>query len=77
MFSWETLVLDTDFHSVIDLNLKKKSNVEMPITIGNHVWIGLRTVIISDGCVAEANSLCNKCFDEPKCLIAGNPAKNM
>ncbi|WP_051538019.1 acyltransferase [Butyrivibrio proteoclasticus] len=67
------VALDNDFHSI---HGKKES---LPITIGNHVWIGtgvtvLKGVTIGDGCVIGAGSVVTKDIP-PKCLACGNPIK--
>lgn len=43
LLSWDILMMDTDFHNVLDLQ-GKKINAPKPITIGNHVWIAAVTL---------------------------------
>lgn len=71
----EVIIRDTDEHS---LDKKNYENTK-PIKIGNHVWIGMRCMIlkgvtIGDNCIIAAGSIVTK--DIPNnCLVAGNPAK--
>lgn len=78
--SWNTLVMDTDFHSVYNVATKETYLVSKDVIIGNNVWLCTRSVIlkgtiIADGCIVGANSLCSKKFTMKECLIAGNPAE--
>ena len=78
--SWDTLVMDTDFHHTINTETNKLSMIEKPIIICNNIWMGTRSVIlkgsyIADNCVIGANSLVAGKFIEENCVIAGNPAK--
>lgn len=72
----ENLVMrDNDGHSICG---RKESN-SSPITIGNHVWIGLNVTIlkgvsVGDGAIIAAGSLVVK--DVPsKAMVGGVPAK--
>lgn len=68
----EVIIRDTDEHYLSKNNTKS-------IKIGNHVWIGMRVIIlkgvtIGDNSVIAAGSIVTK--DVPNnCLVAGNPAK--
>ena len=78
--SWNTTIMDTDFHPVEDLNTGKQAPITGDILIGNHVWIGfgstlLKHTTVPDGCIIGAQSLLNKRFTEPNVLIAGNPGE--
>lgn len=79
LISWDTLIMDTDFHETIDLKTKTVSAKSKSISIKDKVWIGTRSVIlkgsvIPEGCIVGAMTLVNKQFEESNCLIAGNPA---
>ena len=41
--SWDILIMDTDFHQSINTVSNKTSNYELPIIIGDNVWIGTRS----------------------------------
>lgn len=50
LISWDTLIMDTDFHRV------GNDPVSVPVAIGSHVWIGCRSPLFkgaraSDGSV--------------------------
>lgn len=71
-------VSTTDFHSVLDCD-GNMTNADASVLIGNHVWIGKRTIInkgvaIPDGSVVGASSVVTRVFSTPNVLIAGNPA---
>lgn len=78
--SWETLIMDTDWHAIQDVKTGEVSPIAKDIVIGDNVWIGTRSVIlkgstIPSGCIIGANTLCTKKFTQEQCVIAGNPAK--
>lgn len=69
----EVIIRDSDEHVLNDKNNTK------PITIGNHVWIGMRCVIlkgvtIGNNVVIGAGSVVTKDIPD-NCLAFGNPAK--
>ena len=76
--SWETLIMDTDFHPVVNLETGIISDKDRNVWIDNDVWIGTRSIVlkgskIGKGCVVAANSLVSKSFNDENLLIAGNP----
>ena len=77
--SWDTWIVDTNYHRILNVSTKEISKPEGTITIGNHVWLGARAVIqkgaeIPDGCIVGACSLVNKKFEKTNLLLAGVPA---
>lgn len=81
LFSWEVLVMDTDFHETVNtINNEIKDKITSPINIGNNVWIGMRSTLLKgttlpDNIIIGANSLLNKPYQVPNnVLLAGNPA---
>ena len=79
VLSWETLIMDTDFHQIKD-DGGVVINPNRPIVIGDGVWIGCRVTIlkgsvIPNGCVIGAGSLVNKELPSANALFVGNPVK--
>ena len=80
LLSWDILIMDTDFHHIIDFN-NKFINSPRPITIGNHVWIGCRNTILKgvtlpNDVIVAAGSVLTKSIHESNCIIGGSN-KNM
>lgn len=78
LFSSDIHVRTGDSHSVTDMQ-GRRVNPSRDVVIGNHVWIGARTIVLKgaglpDSCVVGAGSVVTKCFETPHCAIAGNPA---
>ncbi|MDP4120713.1 MAG: acyltransferase [Bacillota bacterium] len=68
------MIRDSDNHDVFG-----SDNKTQPINIGNHVWIGMRAMIlkgvtIGDGAIIAAGAVVTKDVP-PKCLVGGVPAK--
>lgn len=78
LVSWQCLVIDTDFHKITYKGIV--TNLDKEIKIGNHVWIGCRSIIlkgvnIPDNVVVAANSNVVGNFKDKYSIIGGNPAK--
>lgn len=80
--AWESQLIDTNFHYVVDLSNGTYLDKASPISIGSNVWIGNRTTvaqgtIIPSYCIIASNSLCNKDYSHipPDSIIGGMPAK--
>lgn len=80
LLSWDILIMDTDFHKILD-NANEIINKDEEISIGNKVWIGCRCTIlkgthIKDNAVIGANScLAGKLVNGCNQIIGGNPPK--
>ena len=76
LLSWDILIMDTDFHHMIDSN-NEIINPPKSIHIGNHVWIGCRNTIlegvsIADNVIISANSTITKSINESYCAVGGS-----
>lgn len=78
--SWDTLIMDTDFHQTIDINTGTKNEKTGSISIGDGVWICARSVVLKNaiiplGCIVGCQSVVNKRFSKPNCLLVGSPSE--
>ena len=78
LVSWDCLLIDTDYHSIMIDGVRKNPN--KPIHIGDNVWVCCRSVIlkgteIPGGCVVAAGGLVFGEFSEESCLLGGNPCR--
>lgn len=78
---YESEIIDTNFHQMIDSITGEKYPMTSPIKIGNYNYIGSRVSIMSktitpNYCTIASNSLCNKDFSKlgTNTLIGGIPA---
>lgn len=82
LLSWDILIMDTDFHEILDVNGARINN-DKEIVIGNKVWIGCRSILlkgttIGNNVVIAANTLLNgrnQFNNIENVIIGGNPAK--
>lgn len=78
--SWESFVMDTDWHCTYSPIKNEVFPYQKPIVIGDNVWVGFRSVIlkgskISNGCIIGANALVSGIFESENCVLVGNPAR--
>ena len=84
MISWETQIMDSDLHPIIDSE-NKIINKDEPIVIGDNSWIGSRVMILKGvklpkGAIVAAGSTLTKgtlknIEEKEYSLIGGNPIK--
>tara|TARA_B100001778_G_scaffold334796_1_gene347871 strand:+ start:4601 stop:5260 length:660 start_codon:yes stop_codon:yes gene_type:complete len=80
MFSRDVEIRTTDAHALIDRNTRERINPAASVNIGDHVWIGVRSVITKGAVVPTdttigAMSFVSGKFDEESTVLAGVPAK--
>jgi len=77
LVSWQCMITDTDFHQLGKDG--QKINADAPIRFGDHVWIGMRAIVLKDttvanGVVIGAGSLAVGRLEQENTVYAGNPA---
>lgn len=77
LVSWDVLIMDTDFHSIHCLDSGHCINSSENIYIGNHVWVGCRSLIlkgsnIPSDTVIAANSTVTKKLETTENTIVGS-----
>ncbi|GGG06173.1 hypothetical protein GCM10011344_03290 [Dokdonia pacifica] len=80
--TYQSQVLDSIFHQLIDLKTNTKKPKTAPVELGNYNWIGNRSTIMKgtktpDHTTVGSNSLCNKDYTDlgNYIVIGGVPAK--
>jgi acetyltransferase-like isoleucine patch superfamily enzyme len=77
LLAWDVLVMDSDWHA---LSYEGARRTGESVTIGDHVWIGCRSLILKgtslgSGCVVAAGSTVAGLVSGPEALLAGVPAR--
>ncbi|MDP2573100.1 acyltransferase [Vibrio penaeicida] len=80
LVSWQTIIMDTDFHPIIDTTQNIRLNHDLPISIGDKSWIGARVTMtkgssIGNNCVVATSTHLHKTYDENDIILGGNPAR--
>lgn len=81
MFSSDIIIMNTDVHRIYDIDTKLKTNEGKEISIGNHVWLGIRAIIlkgvsIGDNSIVAAGSVVTKNV-KANTIVSGSPAKQI
>ena len=76
---WSAMVMDTDWHSVMNTETGELFQAAGEVYIGDYCWLGTRSLVLKntympDGCILAANSTANKKYSSPDALLAGTPA---
>lgn len=82
LIGWDTCIMDSDMHTIINVNTKEQLRKTAEVYIGDKVWIGTRSLVlkgshIPNGCIVGARSVVTKQFKIENAVIAGNPAKQI
>lgn len=78
LLSWQILIMDTDFHKIVDVNTGSLLNPDKKITISDKVWIGCRCLIlkganIPSNSIIAANSIVTKKIEGANNIYGGDP----
>jgi len=81
LFGPDVLIINNNHAFEKNELIRKQEEIKKPITIGNDVWIGAKSIIlpgvtIGDGVVIAAGSVVNKDI-EPYAVVAGVPARKI
>lgn len=81
LLSWDVMVMDTDYH-VIRNPAGEQVNRNRPVTFGDHVWIGCRSLImkgseIASHCVISAGAVISGQYHGTNEVIGGNPPRTL
>lgn len=76
---WETVVMDTAFHRLKDMEGNFITIGYAPIELSRNTWISTRCMVMpgtktAPYTIVGANSMTNKKYDESYVLLAGSPA---
>ncbi|MDN3548550.1 acyltransferase [Mucilaginibacter aquaedulcis] len=79
IISWESLIMDTDFHHIAD-ETGQVFNHPKEIIIGDSVWVGckctiLKGSVIPQGSVVAANSMVTKKLTGENSIFGGSPMR--
>lgn len=82
LVSWETMIMDEDWHQLQDTQTGKIHDKHKSISIGDNVWICYRSVIlkgthIPNGCTIAAGAVVSGKFEKENSILAGVPAKTI
>lgn len=77
LISWNTLIMDSDAHSIIQNN--KTVNKNKNIFVGKHSWIGAKSTILAgtvlaDNTIVACGAVVKGYFSKNNTLLAGVPA---
>lgn len=81
MFSADIVIMNTDVHKIYDTTTNLKTNEGKEISIGNHVWLGIRTIVlkgvnVGDNSIVAAGSIVTKDV-KANTVVSGNPARQV
>lgn len=78
---WECIILDTNFHPLVDMKRNEQKKAFGPITIGDYNWLGLQCYVMPgvttpERCIFGARSILTKSGEyESYCVHGGSPLK--
>lgn len=80
LIGWDVQLRDSDGHKIYKMGQTQQMNSSVPVSIGNHVWIGanakvLKGVNVPNGSIVAMGSIVTSSVKESYTIVAGIPAK--
>lgn len=80
LVSWDTLLMDSDSHTIYTKN--KNKNIDEPIIIGKHVWIGSKVTIlkhtyIANDIIIASNSVVSGSYSDSNAILSNYKARKI
>lgn len=80
--SWDTLIMDSDQHTITNTKSAENINYDGAIQIGDHVWISskvsiLKNTVVGSGCVIGACTLLHGAYVREGGLDCGESGSNL
>lgn len=78
---WESVIMDTNFHPIYDMERKKFRKAGGPITIGDYNWFGtgckiMHSVNTPERCIFGMGTIVTRnCEMKSYCIMGGSPVK--
>lgn len=77
-FGWECLIMDTNFHPLIDLSTKKVRKASGTIEIGDYNWFGAKCIILHSAstpprCIFSLGSIVTRKSEKESYCVMGYP----
>jgi maltose acetyltransferase len=81
MLSYDIEIRNTDSHKIYDKDTNKRINEGKSVNIGNHVWLGMRAVIlkgvnIGNNSIVAGGSIVTKDV-KANTIVSGSPARQI
>lgn len=77
LISWNCLIMDSDWHRVYEVSDGETFNLDRPIVVGKHVWIGCNSLVlkgaeIPDNSIVAAGSIVSSRLGKTNSIYIGN-----
>lgn len=78
VISWDTTIIDSDFHYIEEIETQKKRRNHSPINIEDNVWLCMGVTVLKGSYIKEhtivgANAQVLSMYSDKECIIASAP----
>ena len=79
LIGWNSQIIDTDFHALLDIVSGRPTKILSPVIIGNKCWIASDCIVqkgtkLADNVIVSAGSVVSGIFKKENVILKGNPA---